>query len=97
MNLTIRKINAEIERVANLECRDDVHGSVVEAYYESDTNRVNIVGEPYTNMCNYGRVRAFVAENLGLSDIHEGKKGYRDEKGNIIGHFVPEECEVISV
>ncbi len=72
-----------------------VKGSVVEAYYEPDTNRVNIVGEPYTKVCNYGRVRAFVAKNLDLHDIHEGNKGYRDENGNVIGHFVPEECQRI--
>lgn len=73
----------------------DVKGSVIEAYFEPETNRVNIVGEPYTKVCSYGRIRGFVAKNLGVSDIHEGNKGYRNEKGVIVGHFVPEECEVV--
>ena len=94
-NLTIAKINKEINRLAKLERRPTVTGTVVEAYYEQETNRLNIVGEPYTNVCSFGRIRGFLAENLGLSDVHEGNKGYREADGTLIGHFVPGECQQV--
>jgi hypothetical protein len=94
--LTLKKINEVITHVASREHRHTVSSSVVEAYYEPDTNRLNIVGKPWTDINSFARVRSQVASILGLSDIFEGSKGYRNNQGVVIGHFVPKECRRIT-